>query len=168
MQLLAESVLLAVVALFGAILLVELLLPAFNTFANKQLSIDYFGNLFVLPVLLGFTLIIGLLAEIYPAFFLSTFRPIVVLRGRFQKGMSTVALRNGLVVSQFVISIALIFGTVVIHQQMSYMQSKNLGFNREHVGEMSLAVRVELTEKLIEAEHIQIGIKERHDEIATR
>ncbi len=132
-QLLAESVLLAVVALFGAILLVELLLPAFNTFANKQLSIDYFGNLFVLPVLLGFTLVIGLLAGMYPAFFLSTFRPIVVLRGRFQKGMSNVALRNGLVVFQFVISIALIVGTIVIHQQMSYMQSKNLGFNKEHV-----------------------------------
>ncbi len=131
-QFLLESLLLSGLALLLTIGLVWVLLPYFNNIAGKQLEIDYLGNLFVLPGLIGFTLFVGLLAGSYPALFLSSFRPISVLKGDKQKGANR-TLRNGLVIFQFAISIILIIGTFVVDGQIDYVLSKDLGFDKAHV-----------------------------------
>ncbi len=131
-QFLTESTLLSYLALALAVAISALVLPFFNTLAAKQLSIPYQVPLFWLLLLLGGTLV-GLLAGSYPAFFLSGFKPLHVLKvfsGRAGKGWS---FRNLLVVFQFTISILLILGTGVIYHQLHYIQNKQLGFNKDQV-----------------------------------
>ncbi len=114
-QFLIESILLSATALVIAVILVELFLPAFNNLAAKQIETNYFGKDSLLPGLVIITLLVGLLAGSYPAFFLASFQPISVLKGKFMAGSSV--LRSGLVVFQFVISISLIIATFVVYSQ---------------------------------------------------
>jgi putative ABC transport system permease protein len=132
-QFLLESVLISFIGMVLAIGLAWLLLPVFNNLAAKQLSLGLFSRPLLLPALLVLMLVVGLLAGSYPALFLSGFRPIEVLKGKLSRGFKGSWLRNGLVVVQFSISIVLIFGTVVIYRQLSYIQNRQLGFNREQV-----------------------------------
>ncbi len=132
-QILIESVLMTGLAFVAALVLVEAVKPAFNAFTGKALEVGYFSTGIVVPALLGSVLVIGILAGSYPAFFLSAFRPVVVLKGAGSAGPSRTGLRNGLVVFQFVISIALLVGTFVIQGQMDFMLNKKLGFDKEHV-----------------------------------
>jgi len=133
-QFLTESV---IVTLGGAVLAVCIawaLLPLFNTLSGKELAVS--DHLFrqLLPLLLVFVLIIGCLAGSYPAFFLSAFQPVDVLKGgRLSRGFKGGGLRSFLVVFQFAISIFLITGTLVVYNQLKYIQSRDLGFNRDHV-----------------------------------
>lgn len=128
-QFLSESVLIAFCALLIAFVLLQLALPAFNTIAGKQLSI---GAVPVLSfVVLG--LAVGLIAGIYPAFYLSSFKPIAVLKGKFTGNNKSFGLRSGLVVFQFFISVVMIVGTIVVYQQMKYIQNKDLGFNKNQL-----------------------------------
>jgi len=132
-QFLTESV---IVTLAGAALAVFLawgLLPLFNTLSGKKLTVSdhLLGQL--LPVLLVFVLIIGCLAGSYPAFFLSSFQPIHVLKGKLSTGFKGGRLRSFLVVFQFAISLFLITSTLVVYQQLKYIQSRDIGFNRDHV-----------------------------------
>ena len=131
-QFLAESVLMTAIAVVAAIALVEIFLPAFNSLAGKDLTTSYFSNFYVIPVLIAVTLVVGLIAGSYPAFFLSSFKPVTVLKGKLN-GVSGSWLRSGLVVFQFAISIILFIGTFIIYGQLKYVQEKNLGFDREHV-----------------------------------
>jgi len=128
-QFLLESVLITFFALFIAFVLVQLALPAFNNISGKHLSFD------LKPILafIGLGLLVGLIAGIYPAFYLSSFKPIAVLKGKLATSHKNFGLRSGLVVFQFFISVALIIGTIVVYQQMKYIQNKDLGYNKEQL-----------------------------------
>lgn len=131
-QFLGESVLLALMAMLLTIVLVELILPGFNNLTEKHLSLPYADPIFAL-ILLGITLITGLLAGLYPAFFLSSFNAVKVLKGTFRLGNQGVFLRHGLVVFQFTLSMILIGSTIVVYQQIQYIKDKDLGVERENL-----------------------------------
>ena len=132
-QFIGESIWLALVALLFAIVLVELSLPEFNAFIQRELALNYTGNWHIVLALLSVALFAGLLSGIYPAFFLSAFQPVEVLKRMLTRGLKTSSSRKTLVVFQFVISIILIIGTVVVYGQVDYIRNKKLGFNKEHV-----------------------------------
>ena len=132
-QFMGESILLALVALLFATVLIEVSLPAFNAFIQRELVLDYAGDWHVVLALLSVALLAGLLSGIYPALFLSAFQPVEVLKSTLKRGVKTSASRKTLVVFQFVISIILITGTVVIYHQSDYIKNKKLGFNKEQV-----------------------------------
>jgi len=132
-QFLLESVLLTAMALLLAVLLVQLALPIFNDLAGIKLALNITANPWLLPGLLLFGLLVGVLAGSYPAFFLSSFRPVAVLKGRFNSSKKSLSLRSGLVVFQFFISITLIVSTTVVYRQLRYIQNKELGYNNDQV-----------------------------------
>jgi len=137
-QFLGESVILALTALFLSIGLVYLLTSLFNNLTGKTLGLDL-SDWTVLFSLLGIALTVGLLAGSYPAFFLSAFRPAVVLKGTLKAGSTNAALRKILVVAQFAISIVMIVGTITVYNQLEYIRNMKLGFDKEHVINMPLA-----------------------------
>jgi len=116
-----------------AILLVIVLLPLFNLVAGKDLSVKYFLHPLRVALLFGVALLVGLIAGIYPALVLSSFKPIVVLKGKFKSSTYGMALRNGLVVFQFSISVILIICTIIVNRQMNYMVGDRLGFKKDHI-----------------------------------
>ncbi len=132
-QFLMESILLTSFALVVAMILVPVALPIFNDLSGKNLSLSFAVNPFILIGLLAFGLLVGVLAGSYPAFFLSSFKPIAVLKGHFVGNKKSIGLRSGLVVFQFCISICLIVGTTVVYQQLSYIQSKKLGYDKDQL-----------------------------------
>ncbi len=132
-QFLTESVMISFIALLLAILLAWLLLPYFNQLAGKNIQVNSLFQPFMLASLVLLMIAVGLLAGSYPAFFLSAFQPIVVLKGKLATGFKRSWLRNALVVFQFFISIILIIGTVVIYNQLNYIRNKDIGFNRNQV-----------------------------------
>ncbi len=129
-QFIGESVLLCIISFFLSVGLSMLLLPLFNQISGKVISEGIFHMPSYVLLLFGISLLIGVLAGIYPALVLSSFQPIKVLKGRFVTGSRGVLLRKGLVISQFAISIALIIGTIVVYSQMKYMRSQDLGFSK--------------------------------------
>ncbi|SOD89139.1 ABC transporter permease [Spirosoma fluviale] len=133
-QFLVESLLLTAISLLLAIGLVYLALPAFNELAEKNLTLNFTASPWLVPGLLLFGLLVGLLAGSYPAFFLSSFKPISVLKGtRFTGGRNSLSLRSGLVVVQFFISITLMVSTTVVYRQLGYIQNKKLGYDKDQV-----------------------------------
>lgn len=132
-QFLTESVLLTLLALGLALGLVLLLLPGFNELAGKQFTPSALFNGQMLSGAVLACLVIGLLAGSYPAFVLSSFKPITVLRGKMQAGLRNGWLRNTLVTVQFIVSIGMIIATIVANQQVRFMQNKKVGFDKEQV-----------------------------------
>jgi putative ABC transport system permease protein len=132
-QFLTESFLISFIALFLAVLIARLLLPYFDQLSGKGIHASTLFQPKMMLSLLVLMLIVGFAAGSYPAFFLSSFQPIDVLKGKLAAGFKRSWLRNALVVFQFVISIILIFGTVVIYNQLNYIQNKDIGFNRQQV-----------------------------------
>jgi putative ABC transport system permease protein len=132
-QFMGESVVICVIAFLLTLGLSSLLLAPFNQLAGKIISQGIFENGGLLLLLLAAGIVIGLLAGIYPAFILSAFKPIEVLKGRFATGSRGGLLRKTLVISQFAISTALIIGTIIVYSQMSYMRNQSLGFNKDQV-----------------------------------
>ena len=133
LQFLSESVLMACLSLLIAVIIVWLILPSFNSIANKTI---FLSNLFSPAILLSLVLlpiIVGLVAGSYPAFFLSAFKPVEVLKGKLKTGSKSGRLRNVLVVFQFAASIFLIIGTIVIYKQLHFIQTKDIGFNKDQV-----------------------------------
>jgi len=130
LQFLGESVLMSLLALMIAFLFTKLLLPVFNSVANKNLSFTFSNNLLLIASFIVLAITTGLIAGSYPAFYLSSFKPVKVLKGKFSNSFSAVALRKGLVVFQFIISVVLIIASVVIGDQMKYLRSANLGFDQ--------------------------------------
>jgi putative ABC transport system permease protein len=132
-QFLTESTLVTLGATLIALAAATALLPAFNQLAGKEILINSHTYVWLLPVSLIIVLVIGFLAGSYPAFFLSAFQPVDVLKGKLASGFKGGWLRSFLVVFQFGISIFLIIGTLVIYNQLNYIQTKNLGYNRNQV-----------------------------------
>ncbi|QCW98818.1 FtsX-like permease family protein [Aggregatimonas sangjinii] len=131
-QFLTESVLFSIISFVLGTLLAWLLLPTFNTIAAKSIDIPWSAWWFV-PVILVCALIIGLIAGLYPAFYLSAFKPVNVLKGSLSTGSKSGRLRSGLVVFQFTTSVILIIGTLIIYQQMDFILHKELGYDKEQV-----------------------------------
>ena len=131
-QFLSESILLTSVAFVLGIFITQMMLPGYNELANKSLTIPYSSPIFWMSSLLGIV-VIGLLAGSYPAFYLSSFKPIHTIAGKVSKGRSNTSLRNGLVVFQFLIAAILIVATIGIQKQMNFVQNKKMGFDREQV-----------------------------------
>lgn len=132
-QFLTESILTSFIALTIALFLAALLLPYFNQLSGKEISLNMVSTIWLLPCLLVGTLVIGVMAGVYPAFFMSAFQPIEVLKGKLASGFKGSWLRNSLVVFQFSTVIILVMGTLVIYSQLNYIRNKKLGYNREQV-----------------------------------
>jgi len=138
-QFIGESMILSAIALLVAIGVVYLFLPAFNNLAQKQLTLNITADVSTLFLLLGIILFTGLASGSYPAFMLSSFRPVNVLKkGKLQAGSGGFVLRRILVVSQFTATIVLIIGTIVMYKQLNYIRNKDIGLNRDHVVAISL------------------------------
>ncbi len=131
-QFLAESVLISFISFILAVGVAYLALPFFNDLSAKELEIPFTNPIFLGSMFSG-VLIVGFLAGSYPAFFLSAFKPVTVLKGSLSNGMKSGALRSVLVVIQFCTSIFLVIGTLVILNQLEFIQNKNLGFDRDQV-----------------------------------
>ena len=132
-QFLGESTLLTLVALALTLGLVVLSLPVFNSFIQRDLSFDPQHNPALLLAVLGTFLLVGLLAGAYPAAYISRFKPISALRSTSSKGKGGALLRNLLVVFQFTVSVLLILSTVVVRNQLHYIQNKEMGYSRDHI-----------------------------------
>ncbi|OOG77874.1 ABC transporter permease [Algoriphagus sp. A40] len=132
LQFVLESVLLSWIALIFAVLLVQLLLPFFNELTGKAVSLEL-GNPVFLLSLVAITLLTGLLSGSYPALVLSGFNPIKVLKGDSRSLLSGSGLRRVLVVAQFAASAILVVGSIAVHQQITFISERNLGFDRENV-----------------------------------
>jgi len=132
-QFYGESILLTFISLVFAIILVKLLLPVFNDLSGKELTLDFAGNYSLIPVLIGVTILTGIIAGSYPALFMSSFQPVTILKGFFRSGGKGSNFRKMFVVIQFTISIVLIISTIVINNQFKYILNKNLGFDKEHL-----------------------------------
>ena len=129
-QFTGESILVSLIALFIALGLVHLLLPQFNLLSGKTLAMEY-QSTWLVPTLAGIALVTGIIAGGYPAFILSSFRPVAVLTGALKAGASHSLLRKVLITFQFGISILMIIGTLVVLDQLEYMQNKPLGFDED-------------------------------------
>jgi putative ABC transport system permease protein len=131
-QFLTESLLYSGLSFVIGLLLAWLLLPYFNTLASKSLTMPW-GEWWLLPVILFSAFVVGIIAGLYPAFYLSAFKPAQVLKGTLATGSKSSLLRNSLVVFQFTASIMLIIGTMVIYNQMHYILNQKVGFDKDQV-----------------------------------
>ena len=131
-QFITESLVFSTIAVGIGLLLVKIGLPYFNESAGKEISFPL-AEWWLLPFVLGITIIVGLLSGIYPAFYLSKFQPIQVLKGELSKGSKGSRLQGVLVVFQFTVSILLIVCALIVNKQMQFILNKNLGFNKDQV-----------------------------------
>jgi putative ABC transport system permease protein len=130
-QFIGESVLICIIAFLITLAAAAILLPSFNMLAGKTVSNGIFEHGGLIEILFLSSIAIGLLAGIYPALVLSSFKPVTVLKGRFATGTKGILLRKSLVISQFTISIALIISTIVVYNQLRYMRQQDLGFSKD-------------------------------------
>ena len=136
-QFLGESLLISFFALLISVALVLAFLPVFNNISEKNLSINFLDGKLLLS-LLGIALGTGLISGSYPALFLSGFLPVKVLKGNMKSMGGNLLFRNALVVTQFIVSIVLLVGTVVIYKQLKFIREKNLGFDKENLLYMNM------------------------------
>ena len=130
-QFLLESVCITGIALIIAAVLIKMALPVFNELSGKNLTFNF--GIKPLALLTSLSIMVGILAGLYPAFFLSSFKPIATLKGKFTNVNKTYTLRSGLVVFQFFISVCLITGTIVIYEQMHFIQNKKIGYDKDQL-----------------------------------
>jgi len=147
-QFLFESVMISIIAGILALLVVQLCIPSFNTLTRKQLGIAY-GDIYFWLSFLGFILFTGVLAGSYPAFFLSSFKPVMVLKGSFKKANALITPRKILVVLQFTFAITLIICTIIIRQQIKYAQQRENGYDKSSLVFVSMAGDIEKKYQLI-------------------
>lgn len=157
LQFIGESVFLSFLAGIIAIIIVLLCLPAYNQFTEKQLFIN-FGSIYTWLAFTGFILFTGLLAGSYPAFFLSSFRPVKVLKGTFKKADAVVTPRKALVVLQFSFAIILIICTIIVKQQIDYARSRETGYNKDNLIYHMMTGDIPKNYTLIKNELLQSGV----------
>ncbi len=163
-----EALLLSLLSVLLAVALLYIFLPAYNTLVGKQLHIHLFqpSHLFSL---LAIVIVTGLIAGSYPAFYLSSFNPIHVLKGiRIKTSGGAVAIRKGLVITQFTASIALIIGTVIIYQQVQHIKDRDLGYTRNNLVYMDLHGNMKdhfeaLKDKLLATGYVENAAMSLHD-----
>lgn len=132
-QFLAESVMYSLVAVVLALVACYFLLPAFNLLAGKELGMQLVGTPKFILGIIGLVVFVGFVAGSYPAFYLTSFSPVEVLKGKVKAGLKSKGVRSGLVVLQFGLSIFLIIFTIVVYQQIQYMQEKNIGIDKNNI-----------------------------------
>ncbi|MFC1724481.1 ABC transporter permease [candidate division KSB1 bacterium] len=137
-QFFTETLIFSFFALFIALCLVYVLMPFFNSISGKQLSFDISGNLLTAAGIITITLISGALSGIYPALFLSSVRPLKILKGVYGSEKGGSFLRKGLVVIQFVVAVSLIICTIMIFRQFMFIQKRDLGYDKDHFIYVSL------------------------------
>jgi putative ABC transport system permease protein len=134
LQFLSESTLTVIISLLIAIFASFIFIPGFNALADKSIKPSLIFSPMILPWIITLPLVVGLMAGLYPAFFLSGFKPVEVLKGKWRIGSKNGgSLRSLLVVFQFSTSIILILGTLIIYRQLNFIQTKNLGYNKDQV-----------------------------------
>jgi putative ABC transport system permease protein len=150
-QFISESILITLAALIIAFVLTEIALPAFNNISGKHLSLN------IKPMLAFITLglLVGIIAGIYPAFYLASFKPIAVLKGKLTSNNKSFGLRSGLVVFQFFISVALIISTIIVYQQMKFIQNKKLGYDKEQIITLSNSYALKKNEQVYKEEMLK-------------
>jgi putative ABC transport system permease protein len=155
-QFLGESILLAFIAGIFALIIVQLSLPAFNTLVNKALFIP-FGNIYFWLCAIAFILFTGILAGSYPAFYLSSYKPVTVLKGTFKAVNALIAPRKILVLLQFTFAITLIICTIIVEQQIKYAQQRNSGYDKTNLIYLSMIGDIEKNYQLIKNELLNSG-----------
>jgi putative ABC transport system permease protein len=158
-QFIGEAFFMAALAAFVALVLILILLPAFNTLVQKSLALDLSRPAHSVSLLL-ITLVCGLVAGSYPSLYLSSFNPVFVFKGIKLKTGSAAVIRKGLVVLQFTISIVLIIGTIIIFQQIQHVKSRPLGFEKENLIEMNAQGEVAQHFSAIRQELLNTGMVE--------
>jgi len=155
-QFFSESLLTVAFSFVLSLGFVHLLLPFFNSVADKQMSILWTNTFFWL-ISIGFAIFTALIAGSYPAFYLSSFRPIKVLKGRFKAGRLAVIPRKVLVVVQFTVSVVLIIGTIIVYKQIQFAKDRPVGYTREGVVTLPLTETIHKHFNAIKDELIQVG-----------
>ena len=148
-QFLIESGMVVFIALLISFITIQLALPEFNNISGKNLSFGF--NIKIIASFIALGLLVSIIAGIYPAFFLSSFKPIIVLKGKLSANKSF-GLRSALVVFQFFISVGLIIATIVVWQQMKYIQNKKLGYDKEQLLTIPNSYALGKNEKVYEQE----------------
>ncbi|HVW12330.1 MAG TPA: ABC transporter permease [Mucilaginibacter sp.] len=155
-QFLAESLAVTLIAGFVGLFIAQLCLPAFDQLTGKNLHIQYMEPVFWL-VFLGFILLTGVLAGSYPAFFLSAFRPVKVLKGRFNSARRVFSPRKVLVVLQFAVAVILIVSTIVVYRQIKFAQGRDAGYNIDHLAQVPVEGDIRKNFPLIKNDLIASG-----------
>jgi len=155
-QFLAESLAITVIAGLAALLIAQMCLPAFNSLTTKHLFIPYLQPVFWL-VLFLFIVLTGVLAGSYPAFFLSAFKPVRVLKGRFSAVNRLINPRKVLVVGQFAVAVVLIVSTIVVYRQIDYAQNRDTGYKIDHLVEVPIEGDIRKNFSLIKNELVSSG-----------
>lgn len=132
-QFLGESIIIVFLSMIASVFFVTAAMPLMNSITGKELELARFVNWQTVPTMLGILIVVGLLAGSYPAFVLSGFRPVQILKGISVANNSGVSLRKGLVVFQFSLSIILIAGTIIVYNQMNHLLDKDMGFDKEQM-----------------------------------
>jgi predicted permease len=156
-QFLGESVMVTFISSMFAIVLVELVLPAYNILVNKNISIDY-TNPWLWMVMISWIMVIGIFAGSYPAFYLSSFQPVKVLKGKVNVGKGATTPRKVLVTMQFGFSIFLIIATLVIHQQIMHVKNRDIGYDRENLMQIWTNGELEANFQTIREELVRTGV----------
>jgi len=155
-QFIGESILLSFFAGIIAIVIVQLVLPAFNQLVGKQLFIDFFNPVFWL-VAISFILFTGFLAGSYPAFFLSSFQPVKVLKGTFKASNTLISPRKVLVVLQFTFAIALIISTIIVEHQIKYAEERDAGYSKDKLAYVAITGELDKHYELVKNDLLNSG-----------
>ncbi len=143
LQYLGESILMSFLSVLLAVLLIYLLLPEFNSLTGKNLVFDFSGR--IILTVLGIALVTGIIAGSYPALYISGFRPALILKGNVKTSIGELWIRKGLVIFQFTLSVTAIVAVLIVYKQVNYIQTKNLGYNRDNIIDFTIPLENDST-----------------------